>query len=71
MRQQGDIVFQQLLKRVNTGHLTQGDVDLLNSKVTEELPTSNDLFLVVVIQINAKRYLINRHQIYIIARENS
>ena len=71
MRQQGDIVFQQLLKRARTGRLTQEDVDLLNSKVAEELPTSNDLSSVVVVQTNAKRHLINRHQIYVMAREKS
>ena len=71
MRQQSDIVFQQLLKRARTGRLTQEDVDLLNSKVVKELPTSNDLSSVVVIQTNAKRHLINRHQIYVIAREKS
>ena len=61
MRQQGDIVFQQLLKKARTGYLTQKDVDLLNSKVAKELPTSNDLSSVVVVQTNAKRHLINRY----------
>ena len=59
MRQQSDIVFQQLLKRARTGRLTQEDVDLLNNKVSEELTTSNDLSSVVVVQTNAKRHLIN------------
>lgn len=49
MRQQDDYVFQQLLKRTRTGRLTQADVDLLNSKIAEELPTSNDLSSVVVV----------------------
>ncbi len=71
MRQQGDIVFQQLLKRARTSGLTQEDVNLLNSKIAEELPTSNDLSSVVVVQSNAKRYLINRHQIYKFAKEKS
>ncbi len=49
MRQQGDIVFQQILKRARTGGLTQEDVNLLNSKIVEELPMSNDLSSVVVV----------------------
>lgn len=59
MRQQGDNVFQQLLKRVCTSCLTQEDVDLLNNKVSKELPISNDLSSIVVIQTNAKKHLIN------------
>ncbi len=49
MRKQVDIVFQQLLKKARTGGLTQEDVHLLNSKIAKELPTSNDLSLVVVV----------------------
>ena len=69
MRQQGDIIFQQLLKRARTSCLTEKNVDLLNCKVVEELPMSNNLFSVVVIQTNMKRHLINRHQIYVIDRK--
>lgn len=57
---QDGIVFQQLLKKIHTNYLTQKDVDLLNNKVFKELSTSNNLFLVVVVvQINAKKHLIN------------
>lgn len=71
MCQQSDIVFQQLLKTARTGCLTQKDVDLPNSKVSKKLPTSNNLSLVVVVQTNAKRHLINQHQIYKMARKKS
>ncbi len=71
MRQQGDIVFQQLLQRACTGGLTQEDINLLNSKIAKELPTSNDLFSVIVVKSNPKRHLINRHQIYKFAKEKS
>ena len=71
MRQQGDIIFQQLLKRARTSRLTQEDVDLLNSKVSEELTTSNNLSSVIVVQTNAKRQLINQHQIYKMACKKS
>ncbi len=47
--QQGDIIFQQLLKRVCTSGLTQEDVNLPNSKIAKELPMSNDLSSVVVV----------------------
>lgn len=46
---QDDIVFQQLLKRVRTGYLTQKDVDLLNNKVSKKLSTSNNLSLVIIV----------------------
>lgn len=71
MCQQDNIVFQQLLKIARTGHLTQNDVDFLNSKVSEELLIGNKLFSVVIIQTNTKRHLINQHQIYKMAREKS
>lgn len=71
MRQQNDIVFQPLLKRARTSYLTQKDVNLLNNKISKELPTNNNFFLVVVIQINAKKHLINWHQIYKMARKKS
>ena len=59
MRQQGDIIFQKLLKKARTGCLTQKDVDLLNSNVVKELLTSNNLFSVVIVQTNVKKHLIN------------
>ena len=71
IRQQGDIISQQLLKRARTACLTQENVNLLNSKVAEELPTNNDLSSVVVVQTNTKRHLINQYQIYVMAREKS
>ena len=69
MHQQGDIVFQQLLKRVRTSNLTQKDINLLNSKIAKELPMSDDLSSVVVIQSNAKKHSINCYQIYKFAKE--
>lgn len=71
MCQQDHIVFQQLLKRAYISHLTQKNVNLLNSKVSKELFISNNLFLVIVIQTNIKRHLINWHQIYKMARKKS
>lgn len=71
MCHQSNIVFQQLLKRACTCLLTQKNIDLLNSKVFEKLLISNNLSSIVVIQTNAKRHLINRHQIYKMVREKS
>lgn len=42
---------------------------MLNNKVAKKLFMSNNLFLVVVIQINTKKYLINWYLIYKIARK--
>lgn len=69
MCQQGDIILQQLLKNAHTDCLTQKGFDLLNNKIVEELPISNNLSSVVVIQPNAKRHLINRHQILKLAKK--
>ncbi len=71
MRQQGDIVFQQFFKRTRIGGWTQKDVNLLNSKIAKELPTINDLFLVVIVQSNTKKQPVNYHQIYKSAKEKS
>ena len=44
---------------------------MLNSKIAKELSINNNLFLVVVVQFNAKRHLINRYQIYKFVKEKS
>ena len=44
-------------------------MSLLNNKIAEQLPMSNDLFSVVVVQSNMKRYLINCYEIYKFAKE--
>ena len=69
IRQQGDIVFQQLSKRARPRDLTKKNVNLLNNKIAKKLPTSNDLSLVVIVQFNTKKYLINCYQIYKFAKE--
>lgn len=71
MCQQGDIILQQLLKNARTGCLTQKGFDLLNNKIAEKLPISNNLSLVVIIQSNAKKILINCHRILKLAKKKS
>lgn len=51
--------------------MTQKVVDLLINKIVKELPISNNLFIVIVVQFNIKRHLINYYRIYKLAKEES
>lgn len=63
------MIFQQILKKVCTGFSTPKNIDLLNSKVNRELTKSNNLISAIIVQTNAKKHLINQHQIYKVVRK--
>lgn len=50
--------------------MTQKNINLFTTKIVKNLPTNNNLFLVVIIQ-SYKKNLINRHQIYKLAKKKS
>ena len=71
MRQKTDFTFQALLKRAREGRLNIEDVYTLNRRVVTELPISESLDTVVVVQKNKTRHLINQLQIERFARANN
>jgi hypothetical protein len=63
MRQQQDVGYHQLLKRVRNGTVTQADVNLLNTRVVTQLEPQPDQIYVCIVRTNKLRHAINRHQI--------
>ena len=71
MCQKNDSLFQALLKRARNGELNLEDVDTLNDRVATNLPISQSMDSVVVVQKNKTRHLVNRLQIERFARSQN
>ena len=63
MRQDSNLISQQLLRRVRIGALTQADVSILNEKIVTGLTLSDLLNNIVIVQCNKIKHLISRLQI--------
>ena len=68
MRQQQDVEYYQLLKRVRNSTVTQADVDLLNSRVVTQLESHPNQLNPCIVRTNKLRHAINRLQIERYAR---
>ena len=62
MRQQNDVIFQNMLLRARKGELNMGDVHTLNERIARQLPAAGSLDTLIIVQSNTKRHLIDRQQ---------
>jgi PIF1-like helicase/Helitron helicase-like domain at N-terminus len=68
MRQQQDPQYYQLLRRARNGSITQGDVDVLNTRVVSQLNSLPEEMTTCIVRKNKLRHTINRIQIERFAR---
>ena len=59
MKQKADLAFQELLKQARQGLLNINNVNILNQRVAINLPDSGLLDIVVIVQKNKTRHLVN------------
>jgi hypothetical protein len=59
MRQRNDVAYHEFLSRVRDGTVTQEDVEMLNSKVVDELEARPDRINTCIVRTNRLRHLIN------------
>lgn len=71
MWQKSDFTFQSMLERAREENLNSRDVEALNRRLVIELPISNTLDIVIVVQKNKSCLVINQLQITKFVRENN